>query len=59
MTRCKSCGQEIPNPVGRPRTVDDRAVAKLLRKGLSQREVARRLGISEAAVRKSMKRGKP
>jgi biotin operon repressor len=56
MKRCPTCGQEIPGPVGRPKTLDDKEVARLKKKGLSGRAIAEKLGVTEGAIRKALKR---
>jgi DNA-binding CsgD family transcriptional regulator len=57
--KCPTCGQEIPGPVGRPKSLDDKEVVRLKRSGkLSNRKIADKLGVSEGAIRKALKRSK-
>jgi len=52
--KCPRCGYEPPR--GRPAKLDAAKVKKLKAKGLSGREIARRLGVTEGAVRAALKR---
>ncbi len=52
--KCPQCGYQPPK--GRPKELDDAKVKKLVKQGLSNREIARQLEVSEGAVRLSRKR---
>lgn len=50
---CPKCGYTPPR--GRPKTVDDKVIAKL-RKSLSVRAIAEKLGVSAGAVQGALRR---
>lgn len=52
--KCPNCGY-VP-PRGRPQKLDDEKVKKLRAKGLSLRAIAAKLGVTEGAIRASLKR---
>lgn len=54
--KCPTCGQEVAGPRGRPQQLNDEKVKKLRDKGLSQRAIAAKLGVTEGAIRASLKR---
>lgn len=54
MTKCPQCGYEPPR--GRPKKLDDEKVKRLRAKGLSLREMADKLGVTEGAIRAALKR---
>lgn len=54
--KCPNCGY-VPKR-GAPRKFDHDEAVALVRSGMSNREVARQLGVSEAAIRAALKGGK-
>lgn len=54
--KCPQCGYEPP--MGRPKKLDDRKVAKLRAKGLSLQEIANKLDVTKGAVAFALKRSK-
>ena len=54
--KCSQCGYCPPR--GRPKGLDDKAVAKMVSKGMSLRAIAEKLGVTRGAIQAAIKRSK-
>ena len=52
--KCPQCGYSPP--MGRPKKLDDKKIAKLRKQGLGVREIGRKLGVTHGAIRASLAR---
>lgn len=52
--KCSNCGFALQ--MGRPRLLDDRRVESMRKKGLSYREIAKRLGCSKGGIQGAIRR---